>query len=81
MKLVYFHTACSRHSKELKDLVEDYCMDNGIDYTIYDCDDPLFTPHSPLLTPHSSLPTPHSSLLTPHSSLLTPHSPRPAREM
>ena len=39
MKLVYFHTACSRHSKELKDLVEDYCMDNGIDYTIYDCDE------------------------------------------
>lgn len=39
MRLVYFHTACSRNGNQLKDLIVDYCLDNEIDFSIYDCDE------------------------------------------
>ena len=39
MKLIYFHTTCSRHGIELLNLVKNYCSDNEIEYTMYDCDE------------------------------------------
>ena len=39
MRLVYFHSACSRYGNGLKDVIKNYCIDNNIDYTIYDCDE------------------------------------------
>lgn len=39
MKIIYFHTCCSRYSKSMKDLIQRFCSENSLDYEIFDCDE------------------------------------------